>query len=447
MEDMNEYYRGLIDSNFKKNIKSAQEQREYIENSTARYHGRIVYTMYIPKLFTKEAAEYFDKITGTMYGIMVKVIKEYEQNPEYRKLFGFDKRLEELILRPDRYDCKLPIARIDIFFNEEDFSFKFCEFNTDGASAMNEDRELNNAVARTKAFKDFQRKYNTKTYELFDSWVEAFTDIYKTYPKAKEKAHVAIVDFMSSASDNEFEVFKEHFIKKGYTCEICEITKLGYTDGKLLSPSGKQIDVIYRRAVTCDIMKNYDRVKPFINAVKNDDVCLIGDFKTQIVHNKRVFKILHDDMTAAFLTDEENDFIAEHIPYTAFLTPDEVKRNDVLRNKDKWVIKPEDSYASKGVYAGVEFDSEKEWIEHVTENIGKDYLLQEYVKPYETLNIDITHDENAQYRNYSSITGLFVYGGKFSGIYSRIAKNSIISTQYSEMSLASVVADNKLTDR
>lgn len=443
MRDINEYYRGIVDSEFEKNVVSAREQRKYIENSTARYHGRLVYTMYIPKLFSKKAAEYFEKLTDVMYGIMLKVICEYENNPEYRKLFGFDERLEELILRPDRYDCKLPIARIDIFFNEEDFSFKFCEFNTDGASAMNEDRELNNAVRITNAFKSFEKNYNTESYELFDSWVETFGEIYKTYSKAKKKPHIAIVDFMSSASDNEFEVFKEHFINKGYTCEICEITKLAYENGKLLSPEGKQIDAIYRRAVTCDIMKNYDDVQPFIQAVKDDNVCLIGDFKTQIVHNKRVFKILHDDMTKAVLTDAENEFVRKHIPYTAHLTADEVKNNDVLRTKDSWVIKPEDSYASKGVYAGVEFEDEAEWIQHVTENIGTDYLLQEYVKPYETINIDLTHDENAHYRKYSSITGLFVYGGKMRGIYSRIAKNSIISTQYSEMSLASVVYEEK----
>lgn len=439
MYDLNEYYRGIIDSDIKKHIKSAEEERIYIENSTARYHGNIVYTMYIPKLFTQSAAEYFAKITDTMYGIMIKVIKEYEKNAEYRKLFGFEKRLEELILRPDRYDCKLPIARIDIFFNEDDFSFKFCEFNTDGASAMNEDRELNNAVSRTAAFKKFGERYETYTFELFDSWIDEFMRIYKTYPKAKDVPCVAIVDFMSSASDNEFNVFKERFEKRGIRCEICEITELAYENGKLIAPSGAEIDAIYRRAVTCDIMKNYDRVQPFIEAVKNDDVCLIGDFRTQIVHNKRVFKILHDDMTLMFLTPEEREFVKEHIPFTTFLTPEAVKENDVLRTKDNWVIKPEDSYASKGVYAGVEFENEADWIKHVSENIGDGYLLQEYVKPYEALNIDLPHDKNAQYRNYSSITGLFVYGGKFSGIYSRIAKTGIISTQYSEMSLASVV--------
>ena len=79
------------------------------------------------------------------------------------------------------------------------------------------------------------------------------------------------------------------------------------------------------------------------------------------------------------------------------------------------------------------------FIEKVKESIGKDYLLQEYCTPFETINIDLLYDENAQYRKYSNITGLFMYGGKLAGVYSRIAKNSIISTQYSEMSLPTII--------
>ena len=67
-------------------------------------------------------------------------------------------------------------------------------------------------------------------------------------------------------------------------------------------------------------MRNYDKVQPFIKAAENNDVCLIGDFKTQVIHNKIVFKVLHDDMTSAFLTDEEKQYVKDHIPYTASLT-------------------------------------------------------------------------------------------------------------------------------
>lgn len=443
MQNAEEFYKKLTDESLDKSIASAKIQQEYIKKYTARYHGYYVHTLYIPKMFTEEMAEFFSKAADTMYGILEKVIREYKTNAEYRKLFGFEKRLEKLILRPDHYKCELPIARIDIFFNEDDFTFKFCEFNADGSSAMNEDKELNQAIKLTSTYNEFTKKYNARTFELFNSWVKTFMDIYQTYDKAVETPYVAITDFFGGDISREFTAFKSAFEENGIECEICEITDLRYNNGKLISPNGRHINAVYRRAVTCDIMRNYNKVQPFIKAAENNDVCLIGDFKTQIIHNKIVFKILHNNMTAAFLTPDEVQFIKEHIPYTVSLTKDQVEKHDVLHTKNKWVIKPEDSYASKGVYAGVENMTDEEWTQAVNNNIGNHYLLQEYCEPYASWNIDITHDENAQYKKYSNITGIYVYGGKMAGLYSRIAKNSIISTQYSEMSLPTIIVSEK----
>ncbi len=438
-----EDYKRIIDANFSENVRSAQEMQKYIKTKTARYHGYHVHTLYIPKIFTEEMAAYFEKIASVMYGILEKVILRYRADKDYRALFGFDKKLEELILRPAHYDCLLPIARIDIFFNEDDFSFKFCEFNADGSSAMNEDKELNTAIRATSAFQEFTKLYDARTFELFDSWAAAFSKIYSSYDKAVKKPYVAIVDFFGGDISREFTEFQKAFERRGLECEICEITNLKYDGKNLISPRGRKIDAVYRRAVTCDIMRNYDKVLPFINAAKNNDVCLIGDFMTQIIHNKIVFKVLRDDATLAFLTDSEKDFVMKHIPLTVSLTDETVKKYGVLEEKEKWVIKPEDSYASKGVYAGVEGMSDEEWRAKVTENVGKSYLLQEYCPPYASLNIDLPHDSGAQYRNYSNITGIYVYGGKMAGLYSRIAKTGIISTQYSEMSLPTVITKKK----
>ncbi len=443
MTDYKNYYKDCVDADFKQSIQDAQAEQAYIKSSTAQCHGYFVHTLYIPKMFTDKMEQYFKEIVDTMYTILDKVIKKYVEDKSYRALFDFDKRLEELILRDVPYDCTLPIARIDIFFNEDDFSFKFCEFNADGASAMNEDRELNIALSKTGAYKEFCKKYNTKTNELFKSWADEFLRIYHSTKNAKKTPHIAIVDFINNERNYEFEHFCRVFGEMGYSCEICEITNLRYKDGALYSESGEKIDAIYRRAVTCDIMQNYDKVRDFIEAVKNNAVCLIGDFRTQVIHNKKVFEILHNDMTSAFLTDEEREFIKAHIPYTAKLTKKSIEENSVPKTKDKWVIKPEDSYASKGVYAGVEFDTQNEWQEAVLKNVGNSYLLQEYCTPYETINIDLLYNKDAKYRNYSNITGLFVYGGKYAGAYSRIAKNSIISTQYSEMSLPTIIISDK----
>lgn len=443
MQKAEEYYKLLTDNNFEESKKTAKIQQEYIKTKTARYHGYYVHTLYMPKMFTEKMVDYIRKSAKTMYKILEKVIREYQTNSEYRKLFGFEERLEKLILRPNHYECALPIARIDIFFNENDFSFKFCEFNADGSSAMNEDKEMNQAIKLTSSYNEFIKEYNVRTFELFGSWVKSFTEIYKTYDKAVEKPYVAIVDFFNNDISREFEAFKKAFEDAGYECEICEITELKYENNKLISPSGRQINAVYRRAVTCDIMRNYDKVLPFIKAAEDNNVCLIGDFKTQVIHNKIVFKVLHDKQTSAFLTEEERQYIKEHIPYTVSLTKDTVEKYNVLHTKEKWVIKPEDWYASKGVYAGVEGMDDEAWEKVVSENIDNHYLLQEYCTPYETINIDITHDENAKYKKYSNITGIYMYNGEMAGLYSRIAKNSIISTQYSEMSLPTIIVEKK----
>ena len=67
--------------------------------------------------------------------------------------------------------------------------------------------------------------------------------------------------------------------------------------------------------------------------------------------------------------------------------------------------------------------------------------MQEFVTPYVTKNTDFSEDN--KYCNYSNLTGLFLYGGHFRGIYSRVSKTEIISTQYSEITLASMAVSER----
>lgn len=441
LAEINREYMEGIKEDREEDFASAAKALSYIQNSTAKYHGRCVRTLYIPKIFTEWDIKLFEKAITELYGIFDKVIQHYYEDEAYRKLFGFEKELEELILREVKYKTNIPIARIDIFYNEDTGDFKFCEFNTDGTSAMNEDRELNRAIRLTRAYEIFAAKYEISTFELFDSWVEEFLKIYEEFAEntgKKKTPNVAIVDFMENATEQEFKIFKERFEAKGIRAEICEIRELTYSDNKLYSKGGMEIDAIYRRAVTSDIMKHYSEVGVFLRAVKEKAVCLIGEFRTQIVHNKILFKLLHDEKTQAFLTEEEKEYVKKHVPLTVNLEAGKFDYQEVIKNKDQWIIKPEDSYGSQGVYAGVEYGQEA-WKEKVDGAIGKHYLLQEFCRPFETPNVDLMKSREAEIANYSNLTGMFVYNGKFRGIYSRISRSEIISTQYSEMALPTIV--------
>jgi len=233
MTDIYKEYVDTVKNDMQGASESSQDMLNYILNSTARYHGRCVKSLHVPKLITTEETQLFKQLVKTLYGIFDKVMHEYMINPEYRALFGFDERLERLILKEPSYSSNIPIARVDIFLDENTHEFKFCEFNTDGTSAMNEDRELCRAVACTKAFKKFTEKHNVRSFELFDTWVTAADRIYDDYCSRNnimrpERPVVCITDFMESATENEFAIFKEAFERAGFETCICEIRDLVY---------------------------------------------------------------------------------------------------------------------------------------------------------------------------------------------------------------------------
>ena len=434
-----------IESEYKQYILDHEEEcresgaaiKEYLDHSTAAYNGLVVHTLHIPKIFTEKEIEYFRWIVKTTYSILTKVIREYIDNPAYRKYFPFSKELEELILVPNLYDSLLPVARFDIFFNEETWDFKFCEINTDGTSAMNEDYVLNQALALNDAHQEMLKKYAFSTFELYDSLVESFMKLYDTYEKKVENPYIVITDFMDHCCVNEFKEFAARFQKAGYETEICNIRDMTYRDGVLYSAAGHPIDLIYRRAVTCDIMAHYDEIQPFIQAVKDQNVCVMGSICTQIPHNKWLFKMLRDNATMKLLTEEEQKFVTDHIPYTNLMDDRFCRMDEILDEKDRWIIKPLDSYASRGVFAGVDY-SDDDWEDIVHRHWNKNYIYQEYYHPYRTDNICF-RDAHPEFHPYTNMSGLYVYNGEFAGIYSRLSTGGIISSQYNERAVATLV--------
>ncbi|WP_432401998.1 glutathionylspermidine synthase family protein [Wukongibacter sp. M2B1] len=396
---------------------------ERVKNSTAMYKGKPIPFLYMPKFYTEEDIERFRKLTSTLMTILKKVIDRYVEDSSFREKFGFTKLLEDLILTEHGYSAKVPMARIDIFY-KEDGSFKFCELNADGSSAMNEDRELSRILSGTVAFKEMEKKYKIHSFELFDTWVRESVSIFKEFDSSIDKPNVAIVDFNDKGSSNEFEVFKEAFKRNGYNAEIVDARDLKYINGNLYFNDTK-IDFVYRRLVTRDLMERADEIPDFIRAAKEGKVCIIGPIKSQIIHNKIIFKILHDNDTLDFLNKEEISFIKNHIPYTAKLDGDNLNYDELIAEKDKFILKPMDFYASRGVYAGRDFSS-KEWKKRLEECSGRDYLIQEYYTPAQSDLVEF-NEGKLMINKFNNITGIYMYNEKLYGLYSRVGENAIIS--------------------
>lgn len=98
MKEINDRYSKEVEDHFEKNQLTNKAQFDYLNNSTAKYHGMTISYLYIPKLFPEAVVDFLCNQVTIIYSILDKVIREYLTHEDYRALFGFDKRLEELIL-------------------------------------------------------------------------------------------------------------------------------------------------------------------------------------------------------------------------------------------------------------------------------------------------------------------------------------------------------------
>lgn len=425
LEEVRNEYKRQVDEHYDENREAALKIGRLLEASPLNYNGVFDKTVHIPKVYDRETIDRFRDIAGITYRIFSKTIDEYRSNPEFRALFPFSKELEELILLPIPYESRLPIARFDLFYYEDTGDFKFCEINTDGTAAMVRDLEYRKVLEHNPAHMAVSAMYDLEPFEVFDSWVETFLRIYGTYAKKVDHPNVAIVDIMANATTGDFEEFRRRFLAAGVDCEIVDIRDLQYRDGALWSPSGKKVDAIYRRAVTADIMDHYEECADFIAAARNDDVFFAGSFATQVIHTKWLFYVLHHPMSKAFLTEEEQDFVAKHIPVTVELAQEYISLEEVRANKDHYMLKPMDAYASKGVYASGRECTQEEWDRVTGELYGTGMICQEYCEQYLTENIDFAWGDGA-WHPYINMPGLYTYDGVFHGFLMRMAADDRI---------------------
>lgn len=430
-------YIEMVKSNPERYFKDYQVSKEMAKGSTAYYKGEPVPFSYQPFLIDLIDVETFKYILEFILSIGKKVTYKYIEDSEYRKLFGFPKFIEDMILVDNGYGVIAPIGRFDIFYRDRD-DFMFCEINTDGSSAMNEDMVLGGILLQGDGLKDFSKNYHLSQFELFDSWVEESLELYKKYDPTNQIPNVAIMDLVESATTTEFKEFKKAFERAGCETQLVDVRNLEYRDGKLYNGDFR-IDMIYRRLVTFELIEHADECQEFIKAYMDKAMCTIGSIQSQVIHNKIFFKILFDKETREFLSQEEIDFIDRHVPYTGVLGGSKKILEKLKADKDKYIVKPMDMNASQGVYTGRDMTKE-EWEESLERDFDKDFIYQEFVEHKTQPFVSFDQEGQAVVQEMANTLGIFGYNEKFAGIYVRVGVSNIIKRAEDALTAPGILA-------
>jgi glutathionylspermidine synthase len=439
-EELFSMFREDVGSRPEEFIDEYKRVEKEIENSSARYMGEPINFLFQPVFFSEEDLAWLESVLSQLTNILFKTVEEYRTNKSFRRVFPFSKRTEELVLADPGYENPFPMARFDVFYDYDE-GLKFCEFNTDGSAGMNEARVLQNAVYGSKALDFLPDDCEVNYYTPMENWIDNIIGIYHEYAgEERDPETLAIVDFQGEGINSEFKEYKERFEKRGYNAVIQDPRELSY-DGQNLMAGSEKIDLVYRRATTHKIIERYEEVEPFLDAYRDGNVCVVGGFTSQIVHNKSLFAILQEPEYTDFMTAEEEEFVKRHFPLSRiFHEGDRSLREKLIEDKEKFLLKPFDKFAAHGVYVGDDFDQD-EWEEKVDEVQGNDYIAQEYcdVPKKEFLYVD---DDELSFEEFGYLIGLFMYNQEVNGLYTRVGRENVIASLVECFTLPNFLVEN-----
>ena len=420
----------------------------YLSSTNALFHGEPCSWAITPKIFDKRGIKILEDAALTMAKIMDKLTLLYLESESFRSIFNLGDYLNDLIASPTHYECQIPIARVDVFFQEETGDYYFCELNTDGSAGMVDALEVTRAIQNTETYRIFASKHPViSSFDPVRACMDALMDVYHSWKYASaETPTLAIVDYTESACTEEIDGFVDEFNKRGIPCRFVDIHTLRIDrvkgEKRLVDDNGP-IDLVWRRAVTGELAdKPTDGTLALAEASRQGYACVVGGFRTWPCATKTIFAAMHSQEALEVLTAEERDFIDKHVPLTIMLHPgDDLSRFD---KREDWILKPSDGYNAKGVIAGLDC-TDAEWQEALVACAQECGIIQKYAPQYFTPcatggKAGLSEDSN-NLPLAANMEGLYLFGGRFGGVYTRCGLGHVIGEQQGRLNMGCLVVE------
>lgn len=413
-------------------LKDAGAVREAISDMQQAYvdMGMTSGKKVLPFLLTANliTQEQYDELKSNcehMSRILDKVADAYFKEGKFRDLFELKE--QELFDMEPGYSSFCVISRYDLFY---DGGIKLLEFNSESPSGMGRMALLDKMFMDT--FKKLSPEFEAKAPpDMRQELLDAFLKIYNEWGGEKEKLTIALIDWdwIKTASDQRY--IAEYFVSQGHDAFMCDPTKLGY-DGKL-KYEGKEIDLVYRRAITVELMEKREECKALFEALKDKAICMVNSFRSNLSSDKRLLHLLSSRALDEVLDESDIRLIREIIPWTREMSAARTTDFDgnevdlkqfMLDNKDSLVLKPADDYGGKDIHIGIQEDNWEEIVEKAVSD--QNWIVQRYV---EIPQIDVP-EVNGEVTFKKEFINLcpFVVGGKMTGFLTRVSESKIINT-------------------
>ena len=373
------------------------------------------------KLLSRTAeilAQAFDKVAAALLA-----------EPWRMKTVGLTDREIKLALVNPGYSATAVTTRLDAFVHGHEI--KVVEYNAENPSSLTDQAGLNEVLGEVGAMRTTAQSYKLRQFSPVESLLNVLLKTFHEWGGIGAP-NIAILDWDGLPTADEFILLRNFFAGRGVPTVICNPAQLEYEQGKLRCGSFV-IDLVYKRVIIQELLSHCDDSHPLIRAYVQGDVCLVNSFRCKIVHKKAVFELLTDEANAGWFTPRERDVIECTIPWTRRVAQrktcwrargiDLVEH--VRKNRQSFVLKPNDDYGGRGITIG-ERSTSTEWDAALAEALEGDYVVQEALK-LRTEVFPIFNKSGWALQPMYVDTNPFLFGGRAEGAMVRLADSPVLN--------------------
>jgi len=320
-------------------------------------------------------------------------------------------------------------SRLDSFIYGEDF--KFLECNGESPAGITDQTQIEKVLEKIPVVKEFLAENKHWRPKPHEKLLQALIVAYRDFGGAKAKPNIAIVDWRGVSTETEFESLRQFFESEGHATLIADPHDVEY-DGRALHVGEFAIDIFYKRVIIYEFLEKFGETHPLIRAYRDGNVCMANSFRSKIPHKKASFAILSDEKYEKIFTAEQLEMIRQHIPWTRRVreekTTYEKETVDLLeflrRERERFLIKPNDDYGGKGVVLGWEV-SQTDWEQALNESLQNSFVAQQRAL-VEKISFPM-YSEKIIFENLLIDFDPFLFSGKVEGGLVRLSSASIVN--------------------
>lgn len=275
-------------------------------------------------------------------------------------------------------------TRLDTYLTNEGFSF--LEYNGESPAGIGDQLVLERMLFDLPLVREFLDAHPAVRIDPCRKLLDSLLATYDEWGGREATPRIAIVDWKGVPTAPEFEILRRYFEATGTPTIVVDPGELEYEHG-ILSARGQRIDVLYKRVIIHEFLERSQPGHALTRAYHEGRVCIVNSFRSKIAHKKASFAVLSDPRFEHQLTPEQLDAVQRHVPWTRRVGERDVDyagsrlpmRDLLLEEKDRLVLKPNDSYGGHSVAIGYDTDP-ADWQRAIDLAFREPFVVQQLVE-------------------------------------------------------------------